>query len=246
MPILVSPASGSGQPVVNSGAYLVSQVARIAGGESEPAIRAHALDCLNRIRTRLNKRQWRWTKTTQSGITLVLNTQTYTLASGFSRPSFARLVDTNSKPYAALEYQDDAVFMRWNEPQQQTGEPRFYMLRNSFSDGLISLYPIPNASAATNFTMTVEYYARVPTITDDPSTISVLPEEVIDVFVLGGRAELMSERQKDKPETAREMAKFDEAEQLLIAWDRRITDDRSRFRMGPRRVPLGSIYIRVD
>lgn len=243
MSTLIVTGSGSGQTSVGSGSSLVSSVATIVGGVDENTVRAQALDCLNRVRTLMNKRDWKYTKTTASPITLVAGTSTYTLPSAFKRPSFARLLDTNSKPDADLVYQDDAWLNHQFPDQESTGKPVYYLLRNTYDDGSITVFPTPTAGDVTSWTLSVEYFGRMTTITDDITPID-LPEEVSDVLVLGAQYCICKER-GDIAKAQLSRADYYEALGLLVAHDRRITDENSRIRLGRSMAPFGTVYIRA-
>jgi len=226
---------------------MVDQVAQTVGGVDENTIRVQALTCLNRIRMRLNKREWHWTKANNANITLVRGTQTYTLPTAFDKASFARLMDTSSKPYLDLIYKDDNDFSHWLEPQTDTGPPQYYFLRNAFSDGLVSVYPIPDTSAASKYTLQVEYFGRIVSFTDDQTTRADLPETVSDTLVIGGQWCLLRERERGNMQAVIEARDaFLDSERLLIAWDRRQVDEKSRFTLGKQRSPIGTMYIRVN
>lgn len=239
--------SGGGQSTGPSGSDLIDQITAVVGGVDESNVRAQALDCLNRIRTRLNKREWHWTKATNANITLVDATQTYSLPGAFDRASFARLMTISTgKPSLDLEYKDDADFSHWLEPQTDTGKPAYYMLRNAFSDGLISVFPVPDATTALTYSLQVEYYGRIAVFTDDSAVRSDFPEQVGDVLISGAQWCLLHER--DRGNMTSVIAKRDEfleVERLLIAWDRRNVDEKSRFYIGKQRPSLGTMYIRV-
>jgi hypothetical protein len=223
---------------------MVSEVARIVGDETDSNIRSQALDCLNRARISLNRREWRFKKVTAAAITLVDGTKTYTLPSAFNRPSFARLLDTSSKPYADLRYVDDAWLAHQLPQQDASGQPVYYQLRNHFADGLVTLYPTPDVGAAAAWTLSVEYYGRIASIADDATPISE-PEELCDVLVLGGQYQILKERNHaDRLAPAR--ADFYQALSDLITWDRRVSDEQARFTLRPTRLyPFGTIVIRV-
>jgi len=248
MPTYVVGGSGSGQSTGPSGSSLVDQIAAAVGGVDEDNVRVQSLTCLNRIRTRMNKREWHWTKATNANITLVNTTQTYALPSAFDRASFARLMTISTgKPSLDLEYKDDADFSHWLEPQTDTGKPAFYMLRNSFADGLISVFPAPDATTASTYSLQVEYYGRIAVFTDDSTIRSDFPEQVADVLISGAQWCLLHERDRHNMQSV--IAKRDEfleAERLLIAWDRRNTDEKSRFYIGKQRPTLGTMYIKVN
>jgi len=238
-------SSTSGQASVALGAKLVTQIARIVGGESENEIRAQALDCLNRVRIELNQHDWRFVKTTQSPITLSNGTATYSLDAAFRKPGYARLINTSAQAYKYLEYEDDVVFARRVEQQTESGEPSWYTLRNDYEDGLISLYPIPNLSAATDYRLEVEYYARIAGFADDIESGQALPEEVTNTLIIGGQAYILRERLKDSPIGMQAFADYQRCKTLLTTHDRRFTEARSRFRPRYGRATFGPLYIKV-
>ena len=237
-------SSGSGQATCGLGNDLVSQVARVVGGEDKNTIRAQALDCINRVVDRMSRKDWRFLKTTATAITLVNGTKTYTLPTTFKSPSHAVLLDTNSKPDHSLIYQDDAWWSHAQPDQESTGQPVYYLLRNAFGDGLISVYPVPDASAATSWTLSVEYFKRFPQVTDDTTEVAV-PQEVCDVLIVGGQAYLLREREKSSPVAAQAYADYRDILKDIETYDRRIGDEQARFRLGPARATLGAAYIKV-
>ena len=235
----------SGQSGIASGSDLVSQIARIVGGESEDNVRAQALDCLNRVRTEMNQHDWWFMKTTQSPITLSSGTRTYSLASAFHKPSYARLIDSAALPYRELRYEDDAVFVRLEPTQATQGLPGHYSLRNDFDDGHISLYPIPDTATATDFRLSVEYFARMGAFSDSGSVVRI-PEEATNLLVVGGQAYILRERLKDSPVTIQAFQDFQRLMRLLIVQDRRIEDANPRFRIRrPRAAVDTTLYIRM-
>jgi len=247
MSTIVVPSSGSGQTGVGSGSDLVNQVARVIGGENEGELRAQALSAINRVRIRMNKRDYRFMKKQQSAITLVDGTKTYSLDSAFKKPNYAILLDTDSNPDHTLIYKDDAAFAHWNEDRETTGRPEWYFLRNQYDDGLIEIYPTPDSSAAASWTLIVNYFGRIAVIVDTSAGVD-LPEECEDVLVLGGQYFLLRDREKNSPALAAYRADFLEAERLLQVFDRNVADDFPRFRIGTAatNVPLGTIFIKVS
>jgi hypothetical protein len=236
---------GSGQTGASSGHDLVTQIARVIGGEGENAIRAQALDCLNRVRIELNQHDWRFMKTTDDPITLVLGTSTYSLDSTFRKPSHALLIDASAIPQYDLRYQDEEWFSHELPRQDITGLPMYYFLRNDFSDGIVSIYPIPDSATAANFRLVVEYYARIGGFADTTDTVDI-PEEAINVLVIGGQAYLLRERQKGTPASAVAFQDYQRVKMLLLTDDRRVGDEKARFTLGPRRLyPVGTMFIKV-
>lgn len=242
--VVVVESSGSGQTDAGTGAAKVAEVARIVGGQDENEIRGQATDCLNRVRKHLNTFDWRFMKTNASNITLVSGTATYALPTNFKSPVYARLLDTNGKQDRELRYVPDEVLTHWVQDQESTGQPVYYGLRNSYADGLITVYPTPGTGEATTWTLDVEYYARIPIITDDSSVID-LPEEANRVLTIGAQYELLLEREKTSPVIPLRRQDYLEALRDLKNFDRRVGDEQARFRIGPSRAPFGTVYIRA-
>jgi hypothetical protein len=238
-------ASASGQTGIVSGSNLVTQVARMVGGESEGAIRAQALDCINRVRIELNQHDLGFMKTTDGAITLVDGTATYALESTFRKPVYASLVDASGTRTFDLDYYNDAIALHDQPDMSATGRPQFYMLRNDFQDGLITLYPTPDATAASDDRLVVEYYARIEGIADSTDPVN-LPEEVTNCLVVGGQAYMLRERDKVSPALGMAFADYQRIKALLMVDDRRIADERVRFRLGvSRTIPFGTMLIRI-
>lgn len=246
MPNTVLIPSASGQTGVTSGSRLVSQVARIAGGESEAEMRAFAVDCINRVRIELNHHEFAFMKRTDAPITLVNGTDTYSLEATFIKPAYARLITSDGMPYSDLKYYDEQSFAHLFPSQQNNrGLPTIYTLRNDFQDGLVTLYPIPDSGTASSKRLEMEYFARIPVITDDVNGPN-LPEEVENVLVIGGQAYLMREQHKESPVTVQAFADYQRVKNLLITHVRRFSEERLRFHIGTERIPFDtSWYIRV-
>jgi len=237
MPNIVVSTSGGGQPSCGAGNDLVTQVASVIGGSDEDNIRAQALDCINRARSEINMHDWRFLKRTVTSTAFVAATQTYTLPTTFKSPAFFHLLDTNGKPYRDLQYIDDASFTHAVPQQNISSIPAAYSLRNTFNDGLISFYPVPDASVVSNYTWSGEYFTRVANITDDTAALSSIPEEICNVLIAGGQYYLVSEREKGNEGLVNhKWQDYQRVKNLALVNDRRISDDRGdRFRLPSRR-----------
>jgi hypothetical protein len=243
---IVSP-SGSGQPWVSTGGNLVTQIARCVGGESEEEVRGQALDCLNRARIELNQHDWRFMKRTDDPITLVDGTATYSLEATFHKPSYAYLIDSSALLVRTLENIDDAaLYRRRDQPQPPSGIPIFYSLRNEFEDGLVTLYPTPDAGTASQNRLVVEYFARIGAFSDDNEAMQELPEEVTNVLVIGGQSYLLRERRGGSPEAAQSFADYQRTKMLLLTEDRRVADEQARFQPRVRHFQsVGVMYLKI-
>lgn len=243
--IVLTP-TGSGQAGVTNGRDIVSQVARIAGGEGEVLIRQQALDCVNRVRIEINQHELTFTKTTDSPITLVTGTSTYSLSTQFNKPSYCVLIDASGFRFSNLDFYDDQYFSHLIPNQQPSnGIPRIYTLRNSFGDGLIGIYPTPDVSTAATYRLVVEFFARIGAISDTPDPID-LPEECTNTLVVGGQAYLLRERDKQSPVTTQAFVDYQRIKNLLITWNRRYSEENMKMKIRPYR-PLfdPSFYVRI-
>ncbi len=239
-------ATASGQTGAGTGARLVTQIARCVGGESEGEIRAQALDCLNRVRIEMNQHDWRFMKRTDDPITLVDGTATYSLEAGFRKPSFAILIDAATVPAFELQYIDDATVAHSFLTVSANAQPVYYLLRNDFEDGLVTLYPTPDNSTATNYRLSVEYYARIGAYSDTNESDIEVPEEITNVLVIGGQAYLMRDRGYNTPMATQAFMDYQRVKNLLLTDDRRVIDEKTRFRLAPRRVEtIGTVFIRA-
>lgn len=243
-PTVLSPST-SGQTGISAGSILVTQIARIAGGEGEAEIRNQALDCLNRARIELNQHDWRFMKTTDNPITLSNGTDTYTLSSAFRKPSFAVLIDAAALPKFELLYADDETFSHLYPDKSQRSQPIYYMLRNDYEDGLVTLFPTPDSGTAADYRLVVEYYARIEAFSDTSDPVS-LPEEIVNVLVIGGQAYLLREREKNSPATVQAFLDYQRVKKLLLSDDRHYADEKPRFTLGTRKtIPTGTMLVRI-
>lgn len=244
--IVLTP-TGSGQTGIRTGSDLVTDVARIVGGEGEVTIRAQALSCLNRARIELNQHDWRFTKITFPPITLVIGQRTYSLPTAFKKPSYARLIDATGLGFRTLVYRDDVEGWRMDQKQDQNDAPYWYCLRNDFDDGLIDVYPDPDSRVSSLYRLQVEYFQRLGRFSDSPDVQLEMPEEAENVLVLGGQANILRERDKNSPVVVQAFADYQRAMQLLRAFDRRIPDEEARFTLRPKRILFDpTLYIKVQ
>lgn len=237
MPNVVVTTIGGGQPGCESGAHLVDSVASCVGGVDETNVRVQALDCINRARSEINMHDWRFLKRTVASTAFSASTATYTLSTAFKSPSFFRILDANGKPYRDLQYLDDASMVHAVPQQTLTGPPAAYSLRNTFNDGLITFYPVPDSTTAASYTWAGEFFTRVGTIVDDTTSLSDIPEEICNVLIAGGQYFLISEREKDNANIVNhKWQDYQRVKNLALVNDRRMSDDRGeRFRLPARR-----------
>jgi hypothetical protein len=169
---------------------LVSKVCAIYGFSSDDGdLNAQALGWLDDTADEINCALFEFNKAVETGIPLTAATRTAELTALFYRESLAYLVKTSSgvanEPMVYLPW---VQFQRWYGDKSQTGEPQFYSTLNSDSDGLVYLWPTPDATTASDFTLTVEYYRRVPHISSVPVETAIsVPREIENALVYGAQ-----------------------------------------------------------
>jgi hypothetical protein len=212
-------------------------VAACIGGVDEDNVRVQALHCVNRARNEVNMHDWRFLKRSVASTAFTNATATYSLPTTFKSPSWFQILDSNSKPFRDLVYTDDAALVHSSPQQTLSGPPSIYSLRNTFEDGLITFYPIPDTSTASGYTWQGEYYTRIPNITDDSTDLSSIPEEICNVIIAGGQYFRVSERQKENTAMINlKWQDYQRVKNLALVNDRRMTDNtQSRFRLPSRR-----------
>lgn len=230
--------AGGGQPGSCSGAEMVSQVAAMCGGEDETGVRVRALKSLNGVRDELNMHDWRFLKKSVASTAFTASTSTYSLGGQFKSPGYFYVLDSNGKPFVDLDYVDDATVNHSIPQRNITGVPTIYSLRNTFGDGLITFYPVPDATVTAGYTWAGEFYTRLGNITDDGNVIAGIPDEICRVLVLGAQAYLLRELDRGSAQTTNAWSDFQRILNTALVNDRRMTDntgDRFRLAVGPRR-----------
>jgi len=157
MPVVVTGWSSSVPAPRNQ---LVAKVAGLYGIESgnDSELAGKALEWLDESVTDLNMALFEYNKVSETGIALVSGTQSYTIAAQFYRESQARLVHNTQGDCTPLTYLNWVTFKRLY-PGTSTGDkgmPSTYTSFNAEALGTIQLYPIPNDSTVTNYTLTLE------------------------------------------------------------------------------------------
>lgn len=138
----------------------------------------------------INRILWQHTVIAESGIVFTEGQQWITVGSNIYRESQAYLTHNTSGDQPPLTYEPWVVFKR-KYPGTDTsgpdlGLPQIYTIFNTDKDDRIYLYPIPNSDTVTNYTLTVEYYQRLPLISscanNEPPRI---PQEFENAILYG-------------------------------------------------------------
>ena len=202
------------------------------------------MDALNQAIKELNGRSplWSFLRTTQS-ITLVDGTATYTLNSNFNKESKAVLIDTDTNEFGPLLYYDWEAFQSFARKQHRTGRPEIYTFKSAFADEAVEFYPVPDAGAATDFTVDLTYYKRLGACADNATQIAA-PAETEPWLVT--RAQAIMAQIKDPTRFVPFQADASRLWKALVAYDTRHHDDSSdRFRLRGTHGPTGALLIPV-
>jgi len=176
------------------------------------------------------------------------------LAAGFYKEKLAYLVKTSdSSSSTPLQFVDWPTFRRLYSPDPDvpTDRPIAYSVQNIEGEGRVYLGPSPSSSTATDYTLTVEYYRRIPLLSETEQL--VVPQEIENALLYGAQKRMAYHiAGPDAPDVGTFHGLEDVAITRLMEIDRKRPDGGMRFRivdnMRGRRGggPVdGSIYIRV-
>jgi hypothetical protein len=145
MPVVVSGVTN----VPSNKAYssLKNEVARYVLRPDDSEALNVAGDGLNDAIRRLNTETWYWALVKQD-ISLVNGTATYSLSDAFRAPRNASLLNASNQECVRLSWMDPKTFEAvYQDARSAVGSPESYTAYNNYSDGLVTLYPTPDASS---------------------------------------------------------------------------------------------------
>ncbi len=235
----------------SSSSKLKEKVAKLYGLDGDTEAEQLALDALDDSIKEINTNLYDFMLTTQTGITLVADEDEVTLASTFFKEKQAFLVHTDGTQRGPLAYLDLATYRRlWGDMQIITGsEPQVYSALNAHADGKIYLAPKPSSGIATDYTLSVTYYRRVPLVSE-VGTLDI-PQEVESAILYGAYKRMaMGIQGGGSPDVARYELLQDKWLDKAQAQDRRHPDELTRFRLvdryrSGRSFARGTVYIQI-
>lgn len=177
----------SSQPV--SRQHLIDRVSRLYGFDSADSELAQVcLDALDDTIDDMNMALFDFNKLGESGIPLVEGQPWVLLTSQFYRESQAYLVNSNGAMQDPLDHLPWSTYQRWYGDSTITGTPEKYSLFNFEKEGKLYFYPTPDANAASAMTLTVEFYRRIPLVSELGISDSLdAPREVQSALVYGAQ-----------------------------------------------------------
>lgn len=133
-----------------------------------------------------------------SDATITASDGTYALAADFFAVHEVQLINSSSEVDSTLEFIPWGQFNVLEQKQDADGKPHYWTARNSFDDETITIYPTPDADAASDFTLRITYYERVQAPTADTDIVDA-PKELGEVLCTYGEWYLLNLRQRNDP-----------------------------------------------
>lgn len=185
MPI-VTPTSWAGSFISTRG-QLVEKVCALKGfSDQDPELSERVLGFLDDTIRDLCTYPWESAKAVESSVALVLNQQYVALTSQALKESQAFLVHTTDGNQAPMRSLPWIQFKRGYPNNVATGIPSVYSIFNFESNGRVYFDRLPDAAVVAGYTLTVEYYRRLPLI----SSVSTgqnpnIPQEFENTILYG-------------------------------------------------------------
>lgn len=238
-------------PTLPTKATLVSRAMSTYGIDTDSELQTVVEGLLDDTIRDHNSHLYEFNKRVQTGIVLTGGTATYELAAATYKESLAYLVKTSdSTKQGPLVY---LPYIRFRETYGDgayitTGVPTVYTFRNLNNDGLVTLGAAPNTATAANYTLTVEYYRRIPLASvEDP--IEGFPE-LATPLLYGLMKRLAIHLYGPAHGDVSAFAGLEqEALGKVKSIDKRHPDQQMRFRLVDhvrRQSPFGKVYITLD
>jgi len=210
---------------------LTNQVVDLYGLVGDTELETVALRFLDDAVDDMNTHLWEFNKIMETGVVMTANQSWVALSAPFYREVAAFVVNTSdgaSWPHLA--------FLPWIEFQRlygvpnEQGPPQVYSYFNTHREGKIYLAPRPDTSTAANATLTLEYYRRIPRVSDeDPLQV---PREIEQLLIYGAQKRMaMHLVGASNPDVAALQALETLALDNLRGVDKRSPDERLRFRL---------------
>lgn len=196
--LIVSGGSGVSSQTDSFGA-LKACAARDFGAEGQSyylTLAGHGI--LKGIDATNMKRLFRFGSEQQAAAALTADDATYAIPSNTFAIQEVQLINSDGKVARTLEYVPWGQFNSLEQTQTATGTPEFWTARNSFDDGVVNVYPVPDAQAAATYTIQITVYVRVSRPTLDSDVIAA-PRELSDVLCAYAVYDMHLARSKDNP-----------------------------------------------
>ncbi len=202
----------------------------------------------------MNSHLYDFNKKVLSNVTMTVAKQEVTLTDDVYKEHLAYIHHTaNDENEAPLVLLPHAHFMSMygDRTRFKTGIPSVYAFRSLHQDFTLLLSPSPSQSIADDYTLTVEYFRRIPLVTEN--SILDVPQEVQTSLIYGAQKRMAIHIHADAahPSVGALHELERDALSRLKQIDRHHPDTNKRFRLadhtlkGRRAFNAGEIYIRI-
>lgn len=227
---------------------------QVYGAPDDSELRGVAAGFLDDTIKEMNSHLYDFNKKVLSNVTLVDSEREVTLTDDVYKEHLAYIHHTaNDEDEAPLVLLPHAHFMTMygDQTRFKTGIPVVYTFRSLHQDFKLQLGPAPSTSIADDYTLTVEYYRRIPLVTES-STLDV-PQEVQTSLIYGAQKRMAIHIHADAAHPS--VGALHELERDALSRLKQIDshhpDTNKRFRLtdhtlkGRRAYNAGEIYIRI-
>ena len=187
MSIVISTAWSGSLP--NTKDELIAKVCALHGfSASDPALYGRALEWLDDSIRDLNHNVWQSTLIKEEGIAITQNQQYVTLPAMCYKESQAYLHTVGDGDKPMLKFMPWVHFKRMypGTAVNTAGRPSVYSIFNLERESKLYFYPLPDATTATDYTLSVEYYQRLPRLSLVDGTSSIQIPEEFEIVILYG------------------------------------------------------------
>lgn len=220
------------------------KVARVVGGQREPATLGLAGELINEIITELNTKLYECNKFLNARITSASGTATYALATNFYKELEAHEMSasTGGDKVRQLGYIDYAIVQHAYDLLPTTGRPTQYTLFNQHNTGNVTFIPTPDGI----YFYDINYFRRFALLEGDDDVFDA-PQEVERVLVLKAQGEILRVLAPSNPMTQTTLAMGEKAWLAFLGVEARHPDKAPHFRLAPIGRSLRSLdqYIRI-
>lgn len=216
-------AASSSQAQVDSFGELKACAARVIDGEDQPAILSEAGRGIRRGILDINMRHlFDFGSEVQTDVNLTSGTAAYALQTDFYVMRSVQLINSDGDVHATLQKIDWDRFNALLSKQGDSGVPTSYSAQSAFSDATISLYPVPDASAATDYDLRIVHYKRISRPSADTDVIAA-PQELSDVLCTYGEYHVLFWR--NDPRWQQKYNEYRDKLQMFRQMRERVGDD---------------------
>lgn len=190
MPTVIPSAWVSAVPVPRQ--RLIDKVCRLLGlSTADSDFVQVALDSLDDTINDMNMALFEFNKMAEAGIVMTEGQPYVFLTSRFYRESLAHLSANSGGVQPPLDFCPWTEFQRWYGDETVLGCPHIYSLFNFEQEGRLYLSPTPDASTVSTYTLSVEYYRRIPLVSTLGASESLsVPREVESALLYGAQKRL--------------------------------------------------------